>query len=142
MILKFMPILPICLLFSACFGPRDIDYKSVWKEQGGELRTLVRTIKTKGNFQWGNHDFPTNFSYPFDDGFHVKYGYDENGKAIQLDSKNLTIEFYTDRGLMDHFSAFIYTNDPKEIEFLDEQTNRDYKDKDVKLETHWYYVQD
>ncbi len=92
--------------------------------------------------EWGNHDFPNNFEYPFDDGYHLSFGYDENGKAIQSDNKNFMITFYTDRGLMDHFSAFIYTNDIKQMKVLDQQTESDNKDEDVKLEEHWYYIQD
>lgn len=140
--LKMTLFFSICLMLSSCFGPRDTDYKTVWNEQGKELKVLVKQIKSNGTYEWGNHDFPNNFEYPFDDGFHLSFGYDDSGKAIQSDNKNLMIKFYTDRGLMDHFSAFIYTNDKKEIEQLDEQTKQDKNDKDVKLEEHWYYIQD
>ena len=140
--LKIILLLPICLLISSCFGPRIVDYKTVWNEQSKELKLLVKKIKTDGNYEWGNHNFPDNFNYPFDDGFHVKYVYDETGKAINLDSKNLTITFYTDRGLMDHFSAFIYTNDLKVIEQLNEQAKYDEDDENVKLEEHWYYIKE
>lgn len=139
---KSLFYLPICLVLSSCFGPRNVDYKTVWNEQGKELKLLVITIKTNGNFERGNHDFPNSLDYPFDDGFHLSFGYDDNGKAIQLNDKNLTIKFYTDRGLMDHFSAFIYTNDQIEIEQLDKQSENDKNDEDVKLEEHWYYIQD
>ncbi|MEN9398981.1 MAG: hypothetical protein RL632_82 [Bacteroidota bacterium] len=141
MTLKLTLLFPICLVISSCFGPRNVDYKTVWNEQGKELKVLVKTIKTNGNVQRGNHDFPNNFDDPFNDGFHLSYGCDDTGKAIQLDDKNMTINFYTDRGLMEHFSAFIYTNDPKVIVHLDEETNRDKTDEDVKLEAHWYYIQ-
>lgn len=132
----------ICLVLSSCFGPRDIDYKAVWLEQGKELKLLVSTIKANGNLEWGNHNFPNTFDYPFEDGFHLSFGYDDNGKAVQFGDQNLTIKFYTDRGLMDHFSAFIYTNDQIEIEQLDKQTESDKNDEDVKLEKHWYYIRD
>jgi hypothetical protein len=140
--LKTTLFFPFCLILSSCFGPRDIDYKTVWNEQGKELKVLVKQIKTNGTLEWGNHDFPNNFEYPFDDGYHLSFGYDENGNAIQSDNKNFMITFYTDRGLMDHFSAFIYTNDIKQMKELDQQTESDNKDEDVKLEEHWYYIQD
>lgn len=132
----------ICILLSSCFCFRNVDYKTVWSEQGKALKLLVKKIKSTGTYEWGNHDFPNNFEYPFDDGFHLSFGYDDNGKAIQLDNKNFMIKFYTDRGLMDHFSAFIYTNDKKQMEQFDEETGRDKNDEDVKLEEHWYYIQD
>ena len=142
MTIKMMLLFSICILLSSCLGPRNVDYKTVWSEQGKELKLLVKTIKAEGKLEWGNHDFPNTFDYPFDDGFYLSFGYDDNGKAIQLDDKNLTITFYTDRGLMDHYSAFIYTNDPSKIKELDEETERDKKDEDVKVENHWYYLQD
>lgn len=140
--LKIVFILLICSVFSSCFRPRDIDYKSIWNEYGDELKVLVRQIKSDVAYRWGNHDFPNNFKYPFDDGFHLSFGFDDNGRAIESDNKNFMIKFYTDRGIMDHFSAFIYTNDKKKMEQFDEETKRDNNDEDVKLEEHWYYIQD
>ena len=123
MTIKITFLVSVCILLSSCFGPRNVDYRTVWDEQGKELKILVNQIKSNGTYKWGNHDFPN------------------NRRAIQLDNKNLMIKFYTDRGLMDHFSAFVYTNDKKEMEQLDEQTGRDKNDNYVKLEKHWYYIQ-
>ena len=139
---KSLYYFPIYLILSSCFGPRNVDYKTVWFEQGKELKLLVKTLKTKNNLKYGNHDFPSSYDYPFDDGFHVSFGFDHTGETIHVDDKNLTIKFYTDRGLMDHFSAFIYTNDQKEIAKLDVETEQDKNDEDVKLQEHWYYIQD
>ena len=134
---------PIYFLISSCLGPRNIEYKTIWSEQGKNLKILLKTIKSNKKYKWGNHDFPDYFSYPFDDGFNISYGYDkETGKAISYDDKNITIKFYTDRGLMDHFSAFIYTNDLKVIEQLNTQVDYNHKDTDVKLEKYWYYIQE
>lgn len=140
--LKITLFLPISLILSSCFGPRDTNHKAVWNEQGNELKKLVRQIKSNGAYERGNHDFPDTFEYPFNDGFHLCFGYDSTGKAIQSDNKNLMIQFYTDRGLMDHFSAFIYANNKMQMEQLDEQTQQEKNDKDIKLEEHWYYIQD
>ena len=134
--------LSLFLSVSSCIESKTHDYRNTWNNQGKELKILLKSIKSKRTYICGNHDFPDNFSFPFDNGFYVSYGYDENRKAIRIDNKNLTVKFYTDRGLMDHYSAFIYSNDKNEIEQLNNQVESDKKDTDVKLEKNWYYIQE
>lgn len=58
----------------------------------------------------GDYDFPKNFEYPFDQGF-----------IVNRTDKSVTLRFYTDRGLLDHYSAFIYTTDSTMRSELDEK---------------------
>ena len=51
----------------------------------------------------------------------------------KTDKNNLTVEFYIDRGFLDHYSAFVYTNDKKKIQELEEGANK-------KLDENWYIV--
>ena len=100
-----------------------------------ELADEIRNNKDQ-KYHFGNNSFPERFSYPFDDGFFINYG----RPASAVDPNHISIRFYLDRGLMDHFSAFIYTNDPDEIAMLDEKVKQ--AANDYKLETNWYIVND
>jgi hypothetical protein len=51
----------------------------------------------------------------------------------------VSVEFYIDIGFLDHYNAFLYTNDPVEIKDLDNKIAR--KEKYIyinKLEDNWY----
>jgi hypothetical protein len=51
---------------------------------------------------------------------------------------SLTVLFYTDYGLMDHYSAFIYSNDSSDLIQLNEQVR--YGGKDYKISENWFEV--
>lgn len=57
-----------------------------------------------------------------------------NGKS------GITVTFYTDRGLLDHYSAFIYTNNPDDIKLFDEKVKEG--GNDFKKEVNWYFIHD
>lgn len=50
----------------------------------------------------------------------------------------LTVLFYTDYGLMDHYSAFIYTNDSNDLIQLNEQVQNG--GNDYKINENWFQV--
>lgn len=52
----------------------------------------------------------------------------------------VTITFYTDQGLNDHYSGFVYTNDSTEIETLDAKVKAG--GNDFRLEPNWYLIHD
>ncbi|MEK6482614.1 hypothetical protein WJR50_34120, partial [Catalinimonas sp. 4WD22] len=53
----------------------------------------------------------------------------------------VTIKFYINRGFLDHYSAFVYTDDQSKIDELDERISWDTgDDKNLKLEKNWYRV--
>lgn len=117
---------------SSCglFEPRDVDWKQEWNEWESDLKELAESIKTNpSKYSKGNNDFPEQFDYPFDDGFFL----------TKTDS-SITVTFYMDRGVLDHYKAFIYTNDSREIRGL--EANVENGGNDEKLEDNWYVVND
>jgi hypothetical protein len=52
----------------------------------------------------------------------------------------VTITFYTDRGLNDHYSGFIYTNDTIDIKTFDDNVKNG--GNDFKLQPNWYLIHD
>jgi hypothetical protein len=52
----------------------------------------------------------------------------------------VTITFYTDRGLNDHYSGFIYTNDSTDVKTFDENVRNG--GNDFKLKNNWYLIHD
>ncbi len=119
-------------------GPREIDWKKEWEENGSSLKNLTQEIKgnREGKYQMGNNSFPGSFDYPFDEGFYIGYG----SRDTLIDTNKISIRYYVDRGLLDHFSAFIYTKDSSEIKELEikvQQGGNDYR-----IEDNWYMVND
>lgn len=65
-----------------------------------------------------------------------------NDIAIYRTGDNkFTVEFFINRGFLDHYSAFVYTNDAEKIQELDERIRLN-KDGHVnkKLDENWYRV--
>jgi hypothetical protein len=59
---------------------------------------------------------------------------DENASGI------VSMKFYIDRGFLDHYSAFVYTNDPDQIRTLNSGIGSFGGGVVKKLETNWYRV--
>jgi len=118
--------------------PREIDWKKEWNKSGQELKILTQEIKENkgGRYQMGNNDFPGSFDYPFDEGFFI--GYESHDTLI--DTTKISIRYYVDRGLLDHFSAFIYTKNSSEIRELDIKVRQGAND--YKIEDNWYMIND
>ena len=60
------------------------------------------------------------------------------GNEIAIYKSNdtiVTVEFFIDRGFLDHYSAFVYTNDSEQIKIFNNNT-KSYK----KLSENWYKV--
>jgi len=118
--------------------PRNIDWKNEWKKNGRSLKDLTREIieNREGKFKMGNNEFPDSFGFPFDEGFYIGYG----NRDTLVDTNRISIRYYVDRGLLDHFSAFIYTKDSTEIREL--QLKVQQLAGDFKIEDNWYMVND
>lgn len=135
-ILNIIIVLGISLTSCKIFkSSRQIDWKKEWIESGGALKDLTQQIKKNENgiYKPGNNNFPLSFHYPFDEGFSIGY-------SAQIDTGAISIRYYLDRGLLDHFSAFIYTNDSAELAELEIKIQQDGNDS--KIEEHWYIVND
>ena len=141
MIKNWIRTLFLAIILASCNsfeGPREIDWKKEWKENASKLKNLTREIiaNKEGKYKMGNNVFPDGFDYPFDEGFYIGYRHQDT----LIDTNRISIRYYVDRGLLDHFSAFIYTKDSteiKELAFKVQQHAGDYK-----IEDNWYMVND
>ena len=130
----------LIIIFSGCnIGPRNIEYEKEWDKWSDKLKELVKEIQeNSANYSIGNHIFPKGFDYPFDEGFAIHHC--NNGKDEPIKPDSLTIVFYTDRGLLDHYSGFIFTNNSSIIESYESKIK--HQAGDYKLEENWYYISD
>jgi hypothetical protein len=126
-ILLLFITLTCCNQSTAPLEPRSIDWKKEWEKNELNLKNLTRDILDQGSKKYvtGNNYFPGGFEYPFDDGFLIGRQFQRNGPENEIvDTKNITVTFYTDRGLLDHYSAFVFTNNSAAIRELDEKVER------------------
>lgn len=108
-----------------------MDWKAVWKDNESSLKQFAVKVSadTTRYRNHGQYDFPSNFEYPFDEGF-----------VVERRKNDVTLAFYTDRGLLDHYSAFIYTTDSTMRSELDEKVKMGGNDHF--LEKNWYLIND
>ncbi len=132
------------VLLTSChpFEFRKIDWKKQWSKNQDKLKNLTEDILLHGNKKYniGNNSFPSGFKYPFDQGFYISGRFYKNRQLDTLNVENLMITYYMDRGLLDHYSAIVYTNDSISIEWLDNKVEQG--GNDFKLESNWYVVND
>lgn len=55
-------------------------------------------------------------------------------------SKSITVTFYINRGFLDHYSAFVYSDDSVTIKELEGRVTEQPKPGNEKLDIHWYKV--
>jgi hypothetical protein len=138
---KLIYIVLISFLHAGCIpfsGPREIDWKTEWRKNHFRLEKLKNDILKKGDRKYieGNNNFPDGFEYPFDDGFSINC---YTGRS-EIDTKKTTIKFYMDRGLLDHYSAIVFTNDSMVIREMDENVKNE--GNDFKIKQNWYAIND
>ena len=127
--LNFIFILFSCSPFPS---PRNIDGKKIWEQDSLELKKIVNEIlkeKPSKNFLLENRQFSSSFDYPFDQGY-----------SVSKRDSNLEVKFYLDRGLVDHYSAIIYTNNEQGLSNFNKKTREN--GNDFKLEENWYLIND
>lgn len=134
---KLVYIALIFFLHTGC-GPRNTDWKTEWKKNHVRLEHLKNDILKQGDRKYlsGNNNFPEEFEYPFDDGFSINSYNGHSG----IDTKKTTITFYMDRGLLDHYSAIVFSNDSTVIAEMDENVKNE--GNDFKIKENWYVIND
>jgi hypothetical protein len=142
---SFLLFIILTVLIYSCNpfpGPRNVDWKKEWDKNQSKLKQLALDILRDGgkNYNVGINSFPNEFEYPFDDGFAISPVYVNGGVTDSLDTKNITIKFYVDRGLLDHYSAIIFTNDSSAIGEFDRSVENG--GNDFKIEPGWYMIND
>jgi hypothetical protein len=133
----------LALVFNSCSafpGPRNIDWQKEWHENRTKLKILAQDISLANSkkYRTGNNNFPIGFKYPFDEGFFIS----KPSSYTTTDSTDraVTVRFYLDRGISDHYSAIIFTNDSSEVKSFDENVSNG--GNDFKLEPNWYIIND
>ncbi|MBL7785842.1 MAG: hypothetical protein JNM36_08040, partial [Chitinophagales bacterium] len=60
----------------------------------------------------------------------------------KTEQQTLTVEFFINRGFLDHYSAFLYTDDPGTIQTFDKEIMDTIHNthRKQKLEENWYRV--
>ena len=98
-----------------------------------ERNKIVEDLK-KGNLKL-NKQSGTYHSTTF-----IPISNNDNDIEINKDSCGIvSVEFYIDSGFIDHYTAFLYTNDPNEVSQLEHGTSDLYKAV-KKLDQNWYRV--
>jgi len=127
------------LIFGIIIGTISIfseDYfeKIDWHFRKSQREEIITKLKN-GSLKY-NPDKST---------FHLetfKYSFLSNGGndiIVQADSKNqLTVTFFINRGFLDHYSAFVYTDDPNEIKRIENNIESTAKENNFKIEKNWY----
>lgn len=106
-----------------------------WKINYSKRKKIVRLIKEERSFTSAQTTYQIPFSLTLFPYFKSNTVYVE----CQQDSI-VTVTFFTDRGILDHYSAFIYSNDSAEIKRLDEKVKTG--GNEYKKETGWYFIHD
>lgn len=106
-----------------------------WKLRKGERDKIVEDLK-KGLLKPdsdGIYHLSTNTLLPISNGGNdIVINKNENGTT--------SVEFYIDRGFIDHYSAYLYTNDKEEIIDLDRAIASGNDHEFKKFDDNWYRI--
>ena len=136
---KLGVILTICIGCFTLFFSEEIIEKLDWqfrRDSREEIVELIKADKLKPNVTHNNIICTLeNWNIP-----PISNGGNEIA-IYKTDKNKLTVEFYINRGFLDHYSAFVYTNDKDKIKELEERTTLN-KGLHVnkKLDENWYRV--
>jgi len=136
---KLGVILTICIGSLSLFFGEDIIEKLDWKFRRNSREEIVQLVKEgelKPNVTHNNIICTLeNWKFP-----PISNGGNEIA-IYKSDRGKLTVEFYINRGFLDHYSAFVYTDDSEKIKELEEHMS--YKKGlhiNKQLDEHWYRV--
>ena len=132
----FLTIFIGCVSF--IFG-EDLIEKFDWNLRRNSREEIIQLIKSK-KLRTNNND--KNVLYTLDN---WKFPLISNGgnKILisQTELGKLTVEFYINRGFLDHYSAFVYTNDQEKIKELEDYMSiKKSTETNKKLDQNWYRV--
>ncbi len=107
---------------------RNMNLKVQFENEKASLNEIVRNIKydTTNNFKSGLIDLKSNFPKPL------------KGRVLLLKSDTtISAMFYLEKNDLNS-TSLIYTNDPSQIEDLEEEINN--QGNNLKLDKNWYLV--
>ncbi|TFF34826.1 hypothetical protein [Mucilaginibacter psychrotolerans] len=101
-----------------------------WKLRRGTRNEIVEQVK-KGSLEGGR--LSARYFPPISNG--------NNYLGVEKsDDKTVSVEFLINAGYLDHYSAFLYTNDPDKIKEIEERIAAGKSEGYNKLDTNWYRV--
>lgn len=127
-------ILIFAILCSSCFLPNGSQSNpKVWEDNKEDLQKIVnRVLLNPEKFEEGENLIPEDLDFSYDKTFDIR--------GNLKDKNDLKITFYTDRGLVDHYSAIIYTTQKGLVKQFDENVKNG--GNDFKLQNNWYAIND
>lgn len=129
-ILAALSILAITfLVIHFGINTKALDFAD-WKLNYSKREKIVQLIKEEGfNSSGRTYRIPSSLTlFPYIKSNEVN--------VVKQQDTTITVEFYTDRGLMDHYTAFVYSNDSLELKHLTEKIGGNNK----KMAKGWFYV--
>jgi hypothetical protein len=132
-------VLTISIGSLSLFFGEDIIEKLDWKLRRNsreEIVQLVKADKLKPNVSHNNIICTLdNWEFP-----PISNGGNEIA-IYKTDTGKLTVEFYINRGFLDHYSAFVYTDDAEKIKELENHISYEKGNHiNKQLDEHWYRV--
>lgn len=129
----------LIFVFSITYSEQTIEYLDwhIRRSSREEIVNLIKNKKIKTNIKYRNRvillekwNLP-----PISNG----------GNEILVDyysDNKITVEFFINRGFLDHYSAFVYTNSLQKINNLNEHIKYTKSDKSLnyKIDNNWYRV--
>jgi len=136
---KWGVILTIAIGSTSLFLGESVTEKLDWRLRRNsreKIVELVKACKLKPNENYNNSICSLdNWNFP-----PISNGGNEI-VIYKVDSNRTTVEFFINRGFLDHYSAFIYTDDPEEIKDLEEHMTYEKETQlNKKLDKNWYRV--
>ncbi|MGG5208753.1 hypothetical protein ACQWU4_07375 [Chryseobacterium sp. MIQD13] len=126
-------ILLSAILCTACFFTGTQATPKIWDDNKEDLIEIVNRVSSNSkNYEEGANKIPEDLDFSYCEHFIVS--------GDLKDRNNITITFYTNSGLVDHYSAIIYTTQKGLIEQL--EYNVKNGGNDFKLKNNWYAIND
>lgn len=129
----------LIFLFSVIYSEKVIEYLD-WhlrRNSREEIIELIKNNKLKSHFKYSNGIIKLdrwNFPPISNGGNEISLSYN--------DKNEITVLFFINRGFLDHYSAFVYSNNPLELKHLNEHINFKKSDKSLnyKIDNNWFRV--
>jgi hypothetical protein len=119
----------IALGIATLFSEHVVEHLD-WTLRRGARTKIVEQVKS-GRFE-GGHLFEWYFP-PISNGHN-------NIPVERLTAKTVSVEFLINSGVLDHYSAFLYTDDPDKKKDIEERIISGKRMGFAKLDTNWYRV--
>ncbi|MBD1364760.1 hypothetical protein IDJ77_13145 [Mucilaginibacter sp. ZT4R22] len=101
-----------------------------WTLRRGTRDQIVKQVKDEKRS--GGH---------LNDGYFPPISNGGNNIVVEkLIDKTVSVTFFINPGLLDHYSAFLYTNDPEKMKSVQERITSGKHKGFAKLDTNWYRV--